>query len=291
MEKNKIPMMATTAALSVAMLAIALWAPVRSLLGVASHVLRPQNFVALYVSKEGLDGPSSLWHKLLDISQDLQLTDLGSPGFTELPKEQQIASIDEAAKLLGYMPLMPQYLPDGLPKIPSLRGYTAGTTTLAVNVRKLREVLAQVGLEGIQLPDSYDGAKVTLDTWPAVVAVYSNGATGQFVALAQSRPPALAIDGRINIETLRQQVLDSGLLPQTVAAQLRSIDDWTTTLPMPVPEGATAKEVPLRNTHVLFVTSPSGHQTLGLWYERGRVIALWTNLPEDDAIKVVESLH
>jgi hypothetical protein len=291
MDRARMPMFATTLGLSFAMAVIALWAPARILANAGSHVLRPDKFVAIEVTESDAKFYEGIRERLRAVIQDLRITDLGTPGLTEPPRGKELASIDEAGALLGYRPLVPGFLPDGFSPMPSLTGYTAGTASMALDVPKLRQVVAKAGLQSIHLPDSYDGARVTLDTWPAVMAYYSNPKASLFVATAQTRPPALTVEGKIDLESLRNQVLESGVVPTSLAAQLRALTDWTTTLPVPIPEGSLARTVQLRGTSVLFITLRGG-ESLALWYEHnGTMAALWTNLPPEIAIRVVESLH
>ncbi len=291
MERNKTALMAITVALALAMAAVALWAPVRGLASAGSHVLRAQKFTAVQFSRPDYEHLEAVLDKLRSAAKRVELSDLGTPGIIQPPQNKVLSSLDEAEELLGYRPLVPGFLPEGMPYVPTLRGYTAGTATISLKVSQIRQFLADAGVGNIQLPDSYDGARVTLDTWPALVASYEDPENMLFLAVAQTRPPALAVDGRIDLEGLREQVLASGLVSEAVARQLRSVDDWTITLPVPVPEGGTSKTLELRGTTVLLVSGPQGQEHLALWYERGTVVSLLTNAPEDETIRVIESLH
>jgi len=78
----------------------------------------------------------------------------------------------------------------------------------------------------------------------ATEAARRAGTSQPFLAFIQLKAPSLDVPGNVNVDRIRQGVLRSGAVPPALATQLLAIQDWRTTLPVPVIRG-TSKEVPV----------------------------------------------
>ncbi len=290
MTESRLSVFVSTLLLAGLMVSVALWAPLRSQASSANTVLRPYRFVPIHLSQTDEEAIFQKWSALVSSLRSVDIEDLLTPGLTQSPHDKQFSNLEEAKSFLGNGILVPTYVPTGIASKPSLSGLTPGTATVALKTKGIRQMLAAMSLNDVQVPDTYEGAKVTLETWPVVVQVYTSADQSQGFIVAQTHPPALTVDAKVDVEALRRQLITS-IAPPEVAAQLLAIEDWTTTLPVPVPEGVTSKYVDTGGNPALVLSDPHHRRTLALWFERGDLLVVGGNLSEDEVVRIVMSLR
>mgnify|MGYP001209365900 FL=1 len=108
---------------------------------------------------------------------------------------------------------------------------------------------------------------------------------GQFV----SPGPSLNIPSSVDVNLLREEVLALPGLPADIVAQLRNVKDWEKTLIVPVPSGATSRQVTVDGAAGLLVESDQG--AVVLWQKDGALYAVGgQSVSGDDALRVAESM-
>jgi hypothetical protein len=87
---------------------------------------------------------------------------------------------------------------------------------------------------------------------------------------------------------LRQQLLKSGAVPPAVASQLLAIQDWRTTLPVPVIQG-TSKPATVDGANGTLIVGEGPHPLL-VWQKDGVLYAMSTSGSEQELLDAARSL-
>jgi hypothetical protein len=107
-------------------------------------------------------------------------------------------------------------------------------------------VAAHIAAEGadVAVPEGLDATTVVLDRAEAVVVAYGESLNNPELIVGVSGPVEATAEGGLSLEEVRSFLLSLPGLPEGLVAQLGSIEDWTSTLPIPIEEGS-AEQVQL----------------------------------------------
>jgi hypothetical protein len=223
-------------------------------------------------------------------------------GLDDLDRGQrQVSTVVEAAQIAGFSPKTPDpsSLPAGVSATPSaIMVLPAGTVRFTFDQARAREHERATGQPGVQLPDRFDGAAIVVHTPATVVLRYGGGAgTGSFpgglgMLVGQAQPLTIEVQGNVSLEEMRVFLLGlPGISPQTVR-QLRAIDDWQNTLPVPVP----VDEVNWQRTTVagesgLLLGDNSGLGSVVIWQKDGHLYGVGGGYPAREVRRVADGLR
>lgn len=187
------------------------------------------------------------------------------------PRQVEVDGPREAADVAGFEPARATSLPDDA----QLERTTASSpTTVRLTFR---------AGQAPELPSALDGAQLVASVPGAVVAQYAVGRDVLVVAEAGQ----LEVQARgADLGQIREYLLSRPEVPQDLARQLLAIDDWTTTLPIPVP----VDEIAWRDTTVagqpaLMLEDPMGSGLL--WQRDGRIHAVGGSGIDADALREI----
>src|SRR5688500_20227886 len=107
----------------------------------------------------------------------------------------------------------------------------------------------------------------------------------------QARSPVVQTDGA-TVDQLQIYLLQqSGISPQ-LAAQIRAIQDPSSTLPVPIPvDMATSKKVTVQGVEGIFVGDSTGLGSAVIWQKDGIVYGVAGTLTEQQVLAVANSLR
>lgn len=108
-------------------------------------------------------------------------------------------------------------------------------------------------------------------------------------ALLQMKSPTLEVPGTVHADRLRDVLLKSGALPPPLANQLLAIQDWRTTLPIPVTKG-NATQVQVDGTTGTLVVGELPVPVL-IWQKDGVLHVLAGRLSEAEILAAARSLQ
>lgn len=205
----------------------------------------------------------------------------------------QYNSIDEVEQAYGEDVLTPTDLPEGFDTDPEILMSDAGQITVNVNNASLQTLITELNLDITALPDAETTPTLsfTLDVPKAVGLNYVNESTGQHVTVAQLASPTLTTPAELDMDALRDQVLDLPGLPESLVDQLKAIDDWQHTLIVPVPEGATSEDVTINGEPGLLISADDGDEnTVVLWEQDGLLRIVVGNVTPETAIDLANSM-
>jgi hypothetical protein len=152
--------------------------------------------------------------------------------------------------------------------------------------------MAGAGLPEVQLPTTLHGAKVNLDVPAALTMRWGSGR--EALGFVQLRQPKITVPAEVELPAVRELLLNhprvEGLNPEVVAG-LRGVEQWQTTVPIPVPSGANAESVRVDGSEGLLVTSNLREGSALIWQRNGSVYALTGPYEAEALIAVAESLR
>ncbi|MCO5178233.1 MAG: DUF4367 domain-containing protein [Thermomicrobiales bacterium] len=183
---------------------------------------------------------------------------------------------------------VPQNLPDGFDSAPQAYVTEAGSASYALNVDKMRELIDQVNLP-IYAFDSVTSPTLTfaVDVPTAAILRYQDAA-GQNLIVGQMVSPQLDIPSEFNMDQLREDILRFPGLPSDLVTQLRAVDDWESTLIVPIPEDATSESVKVNGNPGLLIKADEGNGVL--WEDNGTLYAVFGQVTADQIMSTAKSL-
>lgn len=165
------------------------------------------------------------------------------------------------------------------------------TAAFVFDAAKAAAAAAAFGRTPPPLPVGIDGSTLTFAGGPAIVVTYGTGAEPPTLVVAVSRAPTVGSD-RASIAQIQAYLLAQPGISPELAAQLRSINDPASTLPVPIPVGrAATKRVTVRDvTNALFVGDSTGLGSGVIWQRNGLVYVVGGTLTESETLAVANSL-
>ena len=212
---------------------------------------------------------------------------------TREPGEPVDASdANQASQLTGFTVRLPQ---DLTPSRISVMGGSA--FTLTVDRTKAQALLEEAGRSDLVLPDSIDGAEISVNIPSGVSIGYgtcppptsngdeldmdSHGSPGRryadCVILAEIPSPTVSAPASVNIAQLAQIALEFTGMTSDQAEAFTDTVDWTSTLVVPIPRNAaTYEQIPVDGVTGTLIQRPSDDapQYTLLWVKDGIIYAI-----------------
>lgn len=173
-------------------------------------------------------------------------------------EHREVDDLTAASEVSGFAATPVSSLPDGA----TLDGVVASPpSTVRLTFR---------GDRAPELPPALDGAQLVVSVPGTVGSTYE--VDGQLLVVAEAGQLSVDAVGA-DLGQLREYLLNRSEVPDDLARQLLAIDDWTTTLPIPVP----VDEIVWQDTTVAGQPGLMLSDTMGsglLWQDGGRIHAI-----------------
>lgn len=272
-----------SAAAAAALLACSLSFP--SVRGMASDFLRMfrvEKFETISFTQEDLRSIEA------QISKGVGNIDL--KGFGEItasgelmPKEVTLA---EAQQLTDFA----VKVPEGFEEASHHSVYITQPTQFCftLDVEKLNSFLASLGGKKL-LPEEIDGKTFRIDFHNTVSMSYADK-EGKWVSITQMKSPEISVPQGVDVEEIREALLDLPIIPENVKGQLKAVKDWEHTALIPNVGGHVEKVRVNGSQGVLTVSSNGAYATL-FWQQDGVIMELNGNLSRDEALRIAASLR
>jgi hypothetical protein len=207
---------------------------------------------------------------------------------------QVAADRAEAARRAGFpVPVVdPAALPRGIERTPQrILVSPAREVRLTFDRDRALDYLRAHGRPDAQLPERYDGTQLVVQV-PAVVAQQFAGRDGgPALLVGKAGVLGLGTEGGASLEELREVVLDLPGLPAETVAQLRSIGDWRSTLPLPVPTDEVRwSPTTIEGAEAIDFADPSGRLHALLWQRNDHIWGVAGVVSSGEARDVARSL-
>ncbi len=218
-------------------------------------------------------------------------------GTVHVPDDMQeggteATSVAAAAEQVGFTVRQPAHLPSGLPADPQIRTTPASTVSFTVDRDKALAYLAEQGHSDVNVPDALDDSTIHLTISAAVLLVYGDDAGQVSLVVGQSPSPTVTVSGSATLEQFRSFLLSIPGLPADTVDQLRAIDDWTQTLPIPVPQDASvSRHVTVAGAPGVSIQDAQTRHGVVLWQRDGMVYGVGGSHGEQELLAVAASLQ
>lgn len=177
----------------------------------------------------------------------------------------------EAAEVAGFTPSGVTELPDGA-SLSSIQASAPRTVRMTFRADQAPE-----------LPAELDGARLDVSVPGSVVRTYD--VDGQLLVVGEAGQIAVDAEGA-DLDAIRRYLLSRPDVPRDLADQLLAIDDWTTTVPIPVPVDDVAwQDTTVAGEPGLALRDPMGSGLL--WQVDGRIHAVGAEGLELDALRAI----
>ena len=263
----------------------------------ALDLFRVRSFAAVEVSETRMEQLKKL-HDQTESDPAMMVFDeqekLQDPG-----KPVDYPSADLAGAAAGLPGLRkPASLPSGL-TFESAAVTGQGAARLTMHTDRLQHVLDLLGITDVRVPSALDGQRITVHMPPSVVQSYTSGK--RRLNIIEGTSPEIALPPGTNLAELGEIGLRVLGLDAVEAHRIAGSVDWRSTLLVPVPTSAASfRQVDVNGHKGLFIRMQRGSASEGpggqggamvMWTEGERVLAVRSNLPDEDVLEVAQSLR
>ena len=290
MSGRKKAVLAGLAAVLVLAVAFAL-PPVRTAADELLSIFRVEKFQPVSVN------PSERMNNLMDLTQ------LGNVELKNVSTEStKLGSVAEAKALNSLPVLAPSYLPQGVTGDPTVQMMSGGSMKFTFDTAKARAYLDKIGEKNFTVPDRFNGAGFTVKVNPVLSIAYGmpqaanageQKSIGSVNALmvVESNSPTVETFGNVSIGDLRDFLLSVPGLPPSLVSQLKAIEDWSTTMPVPIPVGKDMADQVTVNGHSGLLVADDAVKMAGvIWNDNGTLYFVGGSYPKDEVMKVAASM-
>ena len=268
------------------------FAPVRTLAGNLLSLFRVQKIEFVEVDPANLSDEDALeeaMRKFETVMED-QIS-------IEVDGESQVVDEATARSSAGFSVRLPAALEDE-PQITLRPGLHAA---MQIDLPHVRALLAELGYDDVELPDSLDGAEISIDFETTVAATYGAcepvGAEAKCTEFAQMPAPQVSAPSELDVDQLGRAYLQLLGLSAKEAARFSQRVDWTTTLVVPLPSSANLgyRDVSVDGVTGTLVRPPSysryAEEYVLTWIKDGVVYALHGTGSTEEALEIAGSLQ
>ena len=204
----------------------------------------------------------------------------------------EATGVAAAAEQVGFTVQQPSHLPSGLSADPQAHTTPASTVSFTVDRDKALAYLAEQGHSDVNVPEALDDSTIHLAISAAVLLVYGDDAGQVSLVVGQSPSPTVTVSGGATLEQFRSFLLSVPGLPADTIDQLQAIDDWTQTLPIPVPQDASvSRHVTVDGAAGVSVQDAQTRHGVVLWQRDGMVYGVAGSYGEQELLAVAASLQ
>ncbi len=227
----------------------------------------------------------------------LQLSSLGSLQTTATPQLTAEPGLGAMQAAVGFQVHVPASVPAGLPQ-PSFAFLGAQTQSLTLSQQKLAAYEAKHHVQLPSMPADISGSVVNVTTGRAAVISYGTpaaqlGHASQLPQLivAEAPLPKVYSTGATVAEIERYLLALPGVSPQ-VAAEIQTIANPSTTMPVPVPLGqATSQSVMVGSSQGLWLQQNQGGAGGVVWTHGGYVYGVGGTLSRRELLSIAASMR
>ena len=250
-----------------------------------SQIFEARNIVGVNVS------PS-------DLHKAPRVLDYGTFRWVEGPPEpSDVADASTAAARTGLPLLRPSYLPASVPRSARYAIVGHSTASFTFESKKLEKSAAAAGVEVPPMPSSIDGSTLYISGGPGLLESFSSltvpsstSAPTAFplLVIAEAKSPVVTSTGA-TAEQLEAYAMAQPGIPADLRAQLQSIKDPSSTLPIPIPsQFASSRSVKVQGVTGLLVDAGLGAAVI--WQKGGIVYAVGGQFTPDQVLQIANSI-
>jgi hypothetical protein len=185
----------------------------------------------------------------------------------------------------------PGYLPDGFSSADAHYGVgDAGKLSATLNVSVARNISRLLDLPVDWLPDPAEHETVTMSVDVPASGLVGYRAGFDSLMIGQMGLPEASIPDEVDLDVLREAILDDPRMPDELADQLGAIENWDNTLPVPVPEGAEYEDLEI-DGNPGFLMSIGREGAVLVWTADSTIYFVGGSVSPDELEQIAESIQ
>jgi hypothetical protein len=225
-----------------------------------------------------------------------QLGNLGTieGGQRSRANAETVVSVAEASQRVGFPVKQPDpaTLPAGLGTTPAVQVWSGSEFRFTLDRAKALAHFRATGHPEFQIPERFDGAALVVSIPPAAFVQYTGAGNNRTLMIGQARELDVGVEGNVTLAELRDFLLGLPGLPPETVRQLRAIEDWRSTLPIPVPVDQVAwQQTTIAGGPGLLLADNSGIGSGALWQRDGRVYGVAGTARATEIQRVADNLR
>jgi hypothetical protein len=212
----------------------------------------------------------------------------------QVAAQSRAVNAAEAAHAVGFALSTPDpaTLPAGLSKSPDIKVSPGSQIRFTFNKARAQAYYRSTGHPEVNVPDKFDGAVLSVSIPPAALLSYgSGGAARDELIVAEAGELVVDVQGNVSLPEMRDFLLGLPGLPAPVTSQLRQMQSWNDTLPIPVPvDRVHWQSTTINGSQGLLLNDNSGVGSAAIWHTNGHLYGVAGTLRAGDLKRVADSL-
>jgi anti-sigma factor RsiW len=213
----------------------------------------------------------------------------------EAAGQSSMVSLADAVRTVGFTPRTPDpaTLPAGVTRTPTVRVVSGTQLRFTFDKSKARAYYQSTGHPEVSLPDKFDGASLTVTVPPAVLLNYgaASSSSRQEVVVVEAGELVVDTQGNVTLPEMRDFLLSLPGLPPSVVSQLKQIQNWNDTLPIPVPvDQVNWQKATINGSPGLLLKDNSGLGSAAVWHADNHLFGVAGSIKADDLERIANSL-
>jgi hypothetical protein len=212
----------------------------------------------------------------------------------QVAAESRTVTSAQAAQTVGFALITPDpaTLPAGLNNPPTVKVSPASQVRFTFDKARAQAYFQSTGHPDVSLPDKFNGAALSVSIPSAAILSYGSGGTSkQELIVAEAGELVVDVQGNVSLPEMRDFLLGLPGLPPAVVSQLRQIDNWNDTLPIPVPvDQVNWQKTTINGSKGLLLNDNSGVGSAAVWHADGHLYGVAGTLRANDLRRVANSL-
>jgi hypothetical protein len=210
------------------------------------------------------------------------------------PQPPATVSLAEAARTVGFALQTPDpaTLPAGLDKAPQVRVMPASEVRFTFDKNKAHTYYQSTGHAEVSLPDKFDGATLVVSIPSAAILQYGNSGARDALIIGEAGELLVDVEGgKVSLPEMRDFLLGLPGLPQGTVSQLKQIQNWNQTLPIPIPvDKVHWQSTTFNGNQGLLLNDNSGVGSAAIWHAHGHLYGMAGSLRATDLKRIGDSL-
>jgi hypothetical protein len=212
----------------------------------------------------------------------------------QVAAQSRTVTPSEAAQTVGFKLSTPDpaTLPAGLNATPSLKVSPGSQFRLTFDKARAQAYYRSTGHPEVNIPDRFNGAVLSVSIPPAALLSYGSGGTSRDeLIVAQAGELVVDVQGNVSLPEMRDFLLGLPDLPAPVISQLRQMQSWNDTLPIPVPvDRVHWQSTTINGSQGLLLNDNSGVGSAAIWHANGHLYGVAGTLRAKELKRVADSL-
>jgi hypothetical protein len=204
--------------------------------------------------------------------------------------KQPSVSLADASQRVGFQVTQPDAstLPANVEKTPHIAVFPGQTMRFKFDLAKAQAYYKSLG-QNVTIPSKFDGATLVVNMPTGALLTYQSvdQASRETLVVGEAGELTIGTEGNVSLEELRSFLLGLPGLPADTVNQLKAIQDWQHTLPIPIPTNQVRwQKTTIQGHQGLFLNDNSGVGSAAIVQANGHIYGWAGTLKATDLMNV-----